>query len=99
MQPFSDLLKATSQLVLMRSSDSAGRVSRVRKFSGHVELRAPAIIWPADAFANPCQLGFELGFGISWLALRYAVPACPEILVFPFQKGRDEIVFGLKMAI
>jgi hypothetical protein len=98
-QSFGDVSEATAQLPLVRSGDGAGWMIRSGKLGGDVELRASAIIWPADAFSDPFQLRLEFRLRVSMMALRDAVPALPEILVLPVKERRNQVVLGPKMSI
>ena len=71
----------------------------IRKFCRHVQLRAAAIIFPADPFADPAHVRVELRLRVGAMALRNAVPFLPELLVLAREKRRNEIVLGAKVPV
>jgi hypothetical protein len=52
-QTLGKVFEPSPQFSLVRCCDRASGMIRVRKFRGDIELRAPAIVCPADAFADP----------------------------------------------
>src|ERR1700733_7957862 len=72
---------------------------QVRKLRGDIQLRAPAIVRPADPFSDPFKLRLEFGRGVGAMALCSVVPALPEVFVFSMEKRGNQIILGSKMAI
>ena len=89
----------SQQFFLVRSCDCASWMIQVRKLCGDIELRAPAIVWPADVFSDPFELGFEFAFGVGGMALGGVVPTLPEVFVFSMKKRGNQIILGSKMAV
>ena len=52
-QTLGKVFEAPPQFSLVRSCDRASRMIQVRKLRGDIELRAAAIVRPADALSDP----------------------------------------------